>query len=646
MTTPPPATGSALPFVIGTAGHIDHGKTALVHALTGIDTDRLAVEKQRGITTELGFAHLDLPTGARVAVVDVPGHERFLRSMVAGATGLDLVVLVIAADEGVMPQTREHLDVCELLGVRRGLVAITKRDLVDDEWLAMLDDELAGFLAGTFLAGAPRLPVSARTGAGLDALVAAIAAALDALPPRPAGGLLRVPIDRVFTLRGFGTVVTGTIASGAIAVGDELAIHPRGLASKVRGLQVHGATATSARAGQRVAINLHGLATDELTRGDVVAHAGALVPSHLLDVQLRHVAAATAPLPVRGKVLVHHGATQVMATLVVAGAPLAPGAEGFAQLRLDRATPLAALPGDRFLVRGFTPLADHGTTIGGGTIVRVHAGKLRSSAVRAAEHAAMLERFASARAADRVALELVAAAAALPTAATLAARLGLGAAELAARVDELVARGEVVRAGDELLHVETAAALERRIREVLAAAAAEDPPRLELPREELRQRLPAALPVRGFERVIAELARRGALELDADVVRRPSAPRPQLGDADAALLARFKTWGLEPPRPKEVAAAIGGSEPAVKASLDRLLAARLLVKVKPDYYADAAALAALKTRLLAYLDAHREITPQAWKDLCGVTRKFSIPLAEHFDAEKVTLRVGDNRRKR
>ncbi|HVV88698.1 MAG TPA: selenocysteine-specific translation elongation factor, partial [Kofleriaceae bacterium] len=356
MTTAPPAPAAASPvssdwpLVIGTAGHIDHGKTALVHALTGIDTDRLAVEKARGITTELGFAHLDLTVrGAkrRIAVVDVPGHERFIRSMVAGATGLDLVMLVIAADEGVMPQTREHLDVCALLGVRRGVVVISKRDLVDDDWLAMLDEELTGFLAGSPFAAAPRVAVSARTGAGLDELRRVLAAALADLPPRSNAGVFRLPLDRVFSLKGFGTVVTGTIASGGVAAGDELVVHPRGLTARVRGLQVHGRAVERARAGQRIAVNVAPLAALDLARGDVLAHPGALVPAHLLDVTLHHVAAAPRALPARSKVLVHHGTTQVAATLVLVGAPsLAPGADGFAQLRLDRATPLAALPGD------------------------------------------------------------------------------------------------------------------------------------------------------------------------------------------------------------------------------------------------------------------------------------------------------------
>lgn len=628
------------PFVVGTAGHIDHGKTALVHALTGIDTDRLAVEKARGITTELGFAHLDLPGGARVAVVDVPGHERFIRSMVAGATGLDLVLLVVAADEGVMPQTREHLDVCQLLGVRRGLVVITKRDLVDDEWLAMLDDELAAAFAGTFLADAPRLAVSARTGAGLPALVAAIEAALTGLPPRPGTGLLRVPIDRVFTLRGFGTVVTGTITSGAVAVGDEVEVYPRRLATRVRGLHVHGVAVERATAGQRAAINLHGVATDDVARGDVVGHAGALAPSHLLDVRLRHVAAATAPLPPRSKVLVHHGTAQVLATLVIAGPPVPPGGEAVAQLRVDRATPLAALPGDRFLLRGFTPLANHGTTLGGGEIVRVHAPKLRGAG-RADEHAAVIARFAAARAADRVALELRACAAAVPSRLVLAQRIGVAGAELDAILAGLLERGELLGGGDDLLHVETVAALERTIAARLAAA-----PDGVVAREELRQRLPAALSVRGFELVIGELIRRGAITADADVIRKAAAPRPRLTGADATLHEQFRGWGLEAPRPKEIAEALRQTEAQLKPALDRLVAAKLIVKIKPDYYADVEAVAALKARLLAYLEAHREITPQAWKDVCGTTRKYSIPLAEHFDAEKVTLRIGDLRRKR
>ncbi len=633
MTT---GVSSSLPIVVGTAGHIDHGKTALVRALTGIDTDRLAVEKQRGITTELGFAHLDLG-GRRVAVVDVPGHERFIRSMVAGATGLDLVMLVVAADEGVMPQTREHLDVCQLLGVRRGLVVVTKRDLVDDDWLALLDSELAEFVDGGFLEPAPRVAVSTRTGAGLDELRAALTRSIDELPARAANGVFRLPIDRVFTLKGFGTVATGTIASGAVAIGDEVRALPRGVAARVRGLHIHGEAVEHARAGQRCAVNLGGVATDELARGDVLAHPGAVAPTHVIDVRLRHVAAARVPLPGRSKVLVHHGTTQVGATLVlVGGSSLAPGAEGFAQLRIDRTTPLAAAPGDRFIVRGFQPMANHGTTLGGGEIVRVHAAK-----ARAADHAAIVAGFAAARAEERLALEIRAAHAAAPTVAELVRRTGADAAEVSATLALLAASGLVLSAGagDAAVHLHAAvvASLEQT---VLAL--------VDLPREELRQKLPTALPARAFDAIVERLIGRGLIEQRGEHLRRATITRPEPASSalESELAARFAAWALEPPRPKELAAVLARPEPQVAQALAALHAASLVTKIKPDLYVASSALATLEQRLRAYLGAHREITPQAWKELTGASRKFSIPLAEYFDAQKITLRVGDLRRLR
>jgi selenocysteine-specific elongation factor len=612
--------------VVGTAGHIDHGKTALVRALTGIDTDRLPVEKQRGITTELGFAHMELG-GLPVSVVDVPGHERFVKSMAAGAAGLDLVMLVIAADEGVMPQTREHLDICELLGVGAGVVVLSKADLVDAEWLAMVEGEVRAALAGSFLAGAPIVPVSAKTGAGLDRLRAELAASLAALPARRSGGVLRLPVDRVFTIRGFGTVVTGTIWGGAVAPGDELVVLPRGLATRARGVEVHGGAAASATAGQRAAVNLAGLAVDDLARGDVLAHPGAIAPSHILDVRFRHLAAAQAPLPARSRVLLHHGTTQVVASLHLADAPLAPGATGLGQLRLDQTTPIAALPGDRFIVRGFVPLAHHGTTLGGGEVLRVQAARLR----RGAEVAAGA--LAGAPLAERLRFEIRAAKAAGVDTAGLGRRTGQPPAALAPLLEELAAGGEIVAAGDTWLGGETVAEIEARALALLDAA-----PDRAIPREELRGRLPAALPARGFDAVLAALVRRGAIAVELEVVRRERRDAaPALSPADQELLDRFRAWGLEPPRPGEIAG---------KPALDRLLAARVVTKVKSDYYVATEAIRALEARLLAHLDAHGQISPQEWKELTGTTRKFSIPLAEYFDAEKVTLRVGDLRRRR
>ncbi|HSN28809.1 MAG TPA: selenocysteine-specific translation elongation factor, partial [Kofleriaceae bacterium] len=282
------SSGAIFPIVLGTAGHIDHGKTSLVRALTGIDTDRLPVEKARGITTELGFARLDLGE-RRVAVVDVPGHERFVKSMVAGATGIDVVMLVIAADEGVMPQTREHLDICDLLGVRRGLIVLTKKDLVDEEWLGMVTGDVRAAVAGTFLESAPIVACSTRTGDGIPDLKRVIGEVIDSLPPRETAGVFRLPIDRVFTVKGFGTIVTGTVLGGRVALGDELGVIPSGLTARVRGIEVHGTAVDAAVAGHRAALNLGGVAVEDLARGEMVVHPGRVAGSHILDVELRYL---------------------------------------------------------------------------------------------------------------------------------------------------------------------------------------------------------------------------------------------------------------------------------------------------------------------------------------------------------------------
>jgi selenocysteine-specific elongation factor len=636
------------PIVLGTAGHIDHGKTSLVRALTGIDTDRLPVEKARGITTELGFARLDLGE-RRIAVVDVPGHERFVKSMVAGATGLDLVCLVIAADEGVMPQTREHLDICDLLGVRRGLVALTKRDLVDDEWLAMVTGDVRAEVAGTFLADAPIVACSTRSGDGsagddgMRALRAVIAAAVDQLPPREATGVFRLPIDRVFTVKGFGTIVTGTALGGQVALGDELAVLPGGLSARVRGIEVHGAAVEGATAGHRAAINLGGVAVDDLARGDLLAHPGRVAASHILDVELRYLATAPGPLGSRTKVLVHHGTAQVLASLVLVDrTELAPGEAALAQLRIDATTPLAALPGDRFIVRGFVATASHGTTIGGGRVIRVLAPRARKGQI----HGELVARLAAARHDQRLALDVKTAAFAGLGLADLVRRTGTPADALAPVLANLAASGELLAVGaadhEHYLHATCVAELEARIGRAVAAA-----PDGVL-REELRTQLPPALAVRAYDAILAGLERKAAIACDGERVRKASAPArgTALSPAETALAERFRGWALEPPRPKDVPTELRLPEAQARTMLDRLIAAKQIIRVKPDLYVHAGAIAALRTKLLAFLDAHKTIDAQQFKELTGASRKFSIPLAEYFDAEKLTLRIGDIRRKR
>ena len=361
--------------ILGTAGHIDHGKTSLIRALTGIDTDRLKEEKLRGITIELGFAYMDLPGGDRLGIVDVPGHERFVKHMVAGATGIDLVALVIAADEGVMPQTREHMEICELLRVQKGLVVLTKIDLVDDpDWLEMVQEDVV-----TFLDGSPIIRVSAATGEGLDDLKHALAKLVAEAQTRSSDGPFRLPVDRVFSMRGFGTVVTGTSAAGRLRIGDSVMVYPMQHKTKVRGLQVHNEEVQEIYAGQRTAVNLQAVERALIQRGNVVATPGALVPTHLLDVELELLSSAPRPLKHRAKVRFHTGTAEHLATAVLLDREeLKPGEKAFAQIRLDQ--PTTALRGDRFVLRSYSPVQ----TIGGGAILhplpRKHKGHGRLEA--------------------------------------------------------------------------------------------------------------------------------------------------------------------------------------------------------------------------------------------------------------------------
>ncbi|MCC6993830.1 MAG: selenocysteine-specific translation elongation factor [Deltaproteobacteria bacterium] len=626
-------------MVIGTAGHIDHGKTALVRALTGIDTDRLAEEKRRGITIELGFAHLDLEDGGgrvRCAVVDVPGHERFIRAMVAGATGIDVALVVVAADEGVMPQTREHLDILGLLGVERAVIALSKADLAPagGDLRALAEADLAEAVRGSALAKARVVPCSARTGEGLDALRAELLRLAREVRGRDPAGLFRLPLDRVFTMKGFGTVVTGTVAGGRARVGDDVVLLPGGRAAKLRRAEVHGVEVSEVTAGQRAALNLAGVARDEVRRGDVLALAGgALAAAQVFDAEVQLLQSCRAPLRSRARVLLHAGTTQVMATVLLAGGrELEPGARGGVQLRLER--PMAAVPGDRFILRGFAPQLHHGTTLGGGVIVRVRPPRLRRAG---AEAEAVIARFAGAGAQARVALEVRAQGRAGLAAAQLPGRVGAGQAAVTAAVASLVRAGELLVLGELLLHAEAFAALGEAAATAVRAAGEGG-----LGREELRAKL--GVEARVFEAVLTDAAR-GVLVVDRDRVSLQGAAGPTLTALAARVAETVRAGALQPARPEELAALLKAPEAEVAQALAAAVRAGLLVRVKDLVFARPA-LDQLRERLRAFLSEHREITPQQWKDLVGATRKYTIPLAEFFDAEKLTLRVGDLRKLR
>jgi selenocysteine-specific elongation factor len=638
--------------VVGTAGHVDHGKTALVQALTGIDTDRLAEEKRRGITIELGFAHLALPGGIVAGVVDVPGHERFVRAMAAGAGGIDVVILVVAADEGIMPQTREHLDICRLLGVPRGVVAVTKSDLLPGlgpDWLPLLEEEIETACSGTFLESAAVVPVSARTGEGLPRLVEVLSALSAEVPERPADGPLFLPVDRAFTLKGFGTVVTGTLLSGTLSEEDALALVPPSAAVgelRARTVQVHGKGAPRASAGQRTAVNLPGVEASAISRGQVLAHPGVVPSTSILDVELSLLEASPRPVRHRSRLLLHVGTAQVpCAVALVDGRPeIAPGETGVAQLRL--AAPVAALPGQRFILRGFRTIEGRGKTLGGGRVLAILPRKRRRGRP---ENAEQLRILAGGDADARLLVVLDMAGPAGLSADALLGRTALSARAVQAGLERLGARGQALlfdRDRRAWVAASVARELQARILDALAIFHGAHPLAAGAGREELRGRLPPVTDPRLFARLLAQLQEKAEIAVDGDMVRlrgHAAASGGQGGALKDRVAAILKEGALAPPRVVDLPGLAAAPVADVTAVLKLLAAEGIAVRVSPEIWFDGAAVAGLRERLVTHLRAHKEISTPDFKDLVGATRKHVIPLAEYFDREKVTLRVGEKR---
>jgi selenocysteine-specific elongation factor len=638
--------------VVGTAGHVDHGKTALVQALTGIDTDRLAEEKRRGITIELGFAHLALPGGIVAGVVDVPGHERFVRAMAAGAGGIDVVILVVAADEGIMPQTREHLDICRLLGVPRGLVAVTKSDLLPGlgaDWLPLLEEEIEAACAGTFLESAAVVPVSARTGEGLPRLVEVLSELSAEVPERPADGPLFLPVDRAFTLKGFGTVVTGTLLSGTLAEEDALALVPpsAGVGElRARTVQVHGKGAPQASAGQRTAVNLPGVEASAISRGQVLVHPGVVPSTSVLDVELSLLAASPRPVRHRSRLLLHVGTAQVpcAVALVDGRQEITPGDTGVAQLRL--AAPVAALPGQRFILRGFRTIEGRGKTLGGGRVLAILPRKRRRGRP---ENAEQLRILAGGDADARLLVVLDMAGPAGLSADALLGRTALSPRAVQAGLERLGARGQALlfdRDRRAWVAASVARELQARILDSLAAFHAAHPLAAGAGREELRGRLPPVTDPRLFARLLAQLQEKAEIAVDGDMVRlrgHAAASGGQGGALKDRVAAILKEGSLAPPRVVDLPGLAAAPVADVTAVLKLLAAEGIAVRVSPEIWFDGSAVAGLRERLVTHLRAHKEISTPEFKELVGATRKHVIPLAEYFDREKVTLRVGEKR---
>ncbi|MBI3826241.1 MAG: selenocysteine-specific translation elongation factor [Candidatus Rokubacteria bacterium] len=624
--------------VVGTAGHIDHGKTSLVKALTGTDTDRLPEEKARGITIDLGFAFLEEPDGLTIEIVDVPGHERFVRNMLAGVGGIDLAMLVIAADEGVMPQTREHLAICSLLHIGTGLVALTKTDMVESDWLELVREDVAGLLRGTFLDGAPIVAVSSKTGAGLGELRDALGRLARAVPERGTDQLPRLPVDRVFTVKGFGTVVTGTLAAGRFAVDDKVEVYPRGLQAKIRGLQAHGHPVSAASAGQRTAINLQSVERTALERGDVVGLAGTLVSSLVVDGTLELLPDAPRAVKTRSRVRFHVGTSEIMArVLLLDRAELAPGERALARFRLE--APVVALPGDRFVVRSYSPIV----TIGGGTLLDIDPPRFRRRTPALVAHLALLER---GRPEDVVEEHVRHVGVTGVRRRALSGRVPFGPERLRQLLDTLQAQGRVLAVDREwFLHAESDLRLRGQIVAALERFHGESPLRPGMSREELRGRSGGA-DERVFGHLLAALDAEGAVRIDRDKVKLGSHEvrlTPEQQRVVSRVEEEFLRAEAAPPSPEEALARAGVRGDEEHELFQVLVAAHTLVRVKESLFFHAAALETIQDKLVALLRERSEIGPGDIKDLLGISRKYAIPLLEHFDARRVTTRVGERR---
>ena len=627
-------------LVLGTAGHIDHGKSALVKALTGTDPDRLPEEKERGVTIELGFARLELPSGRTMGVVDVPGHEKFVRQMVAGATGIDVVLLVVAADDGVMPQTREHLAIIDLLGVSRGVVAITKSDLADEEWIEVVRADIEQLLSGTSIDGAPIVPVSARAGTGLGELLEALDSVADTAAARHAELPMRLPVDRVFTIAGAGTVVTGTMWSGTAARDDAVELYPSGLKARIRSTQVHGEAVEEVHAGQRAAVNLVGLERDEIARGEVVAAPGSLTVTDRFDARFTYLGSPgdERAFESGSRVHVDHGTREVLGRVLLMDAErLLPGQSGFAQVRLEE--PLAPRYDDRFIVRSYSPVY----TVGGGMMLDVLPP--RRTTLKAAERE-LLEALVV-HDVSAAATGLLASRAVPMTSAQVASALGV----IRSRVADELNRANLARlkVAAETYFI-TPGALEALLvsieRELLAFHDA-NPTATGIATSALRDVVDRRIDARVFDAVLALASQRGLAAVDSGLVRHPKAAVSALAaaaDAETAVLALLESQGIQPASAAELALAVGVEPAVVRKALAKLAGDGRVVRANSELHFSAAAMVLARERAAAALAGHPAgATAAELRDALGVSRKHAIPLLEYFDAQGFTKRAGDLR---
>jgi selenocysteine-specific elongation factor len=631
-------------IILGTAGHIDHGKTSLIKAVTGTNTDRLKEEQLRGITIELGFASLDLPSGRHLGIVDVPGHEKFVKNMVAGATGIDMVAMVIAADEGVMPQTREHMEICSLLGVEHGLVALTKIDMVDAEWLELVKEDIREFLAGTFLEDKTIVPVSSASGEGIDAFVSALDDLSGRIPERASSNLFRLPVDRVFTMKGFGTVITGSLMSGKVKIGDNVVIYPSGIPSKVRGVQVHGESVEVAHSGMRTAINFQGLEKASIERGQVLSSANALLPSFMVDVSLHYLESNKKKIKNRSRVRFHTGTSEIMGNLILLEQDdLLAGENTVAQIRLD--APVAVVRDDRFVLRSYSPVR----TIGGGQVLNPVPEKHKRFRPEVIEG---LKGLISHDLENIIAYHVMAAGVRGVSFSALMIMTNLSEKPLEKYLRGMLSRKDVIQIDKEqrlFVHKTGFGSLQQNMTTQIQAYHDKNPLKEGMPKQELKSKLPTNAGTRVFTMALNQMTADKTVAQEGDSVKLTT-HKVSLGEDQAGMKKKisgiYLENGLQPPYFKEVVNVLGFDSSHAKDVLMLLVVEGILIKAKEDLYFHAEPMRELKEKLIAYLQTHGEITTPQFKEMTQASRKYVIPLLEYFDANHLTLRVGDSRKLR
>jgi selenocysteine-specific elongation factor len=620
--------------ILGTAGHIDHGKSALVKALTGTDPDRLKEEKERGITIDLGFADLTYPDGLRVGIVDVPGHERLIKNMLAGAGGIDIVLMVIAADEGIMPQSREHFDICNLLKVRQGIIAITKSDLVEEDWIHLVEDDIKSFAKGSFLENAPIIPVSAKTGHNIELLKETIRELVMAVEPKSESGIFRLPVDRIFTLKGFGTVVTGTALSGSISVDKTVEILPKGIRAKVRGLQSHGETIKTAHAGQRVAINLQGVAKEDIRRGDVVTIPDKLKTTRVIDADVELLKnASVSVLKSRGLVHFHTGTTELTGRIILYGKEeLKPGEKAFCQIRFRE--PVTVMTGDRFIIRRFSPLM----TIGGGEILDV-SPKRRKREERLRDLAILEQGTIQ----EKILVKVLQSGLNGTAMNDIAGWISLEPSQLQRELSAMQKTGKLAAWDGRFIHRDVYDGFRKRVITALEDFHRSNPLRPGMTKDSLRGMFKGLDP-KLFETFLGQV---NEIAVEREIVRLKTF-RISLSEDKKALkdriLKTLEQAEFQPPSKDELAKSVS-LNPQETAELLKIMASeKFLVRINDSIYIPVGNYNAMIDRLRSFFSTKKEMTVGEFRDMLGTSRKYALPFLEYLDSNKITLRVGEVRK--